>query len=630
MAEGVLEQLLIDVRTVGVAVAGGELDRLSRSVGHTDDAAKKATKSHLGLGAAFGGLKGMAGTAIAAVGATGIAGAFGESIKNAMAFQQAHGQLSNSIRRNVRGIGGDAADATAELTDSGESLSMRGGFAGPENIGALTQFVRVTHDTRESVKDLSLATDLARGTHKSFATAIRAVMGAENGRTTGLSRMGIVIPKVTTAQDALRDSHVKVTTAMRNRAKEEDAAASKQRTLETITRRFAGSTSTYAHSAAGAMSSFRNAVEVLSVKLGSVFLPIITKVFVGLSHFVDGMLKGEGAGGKFVGVLKTAVQYLSDAWKWVKANATVFEILGGAILGVAVAARALLVINTLINLWKLWQSGTIALTLAMKAQAAAEILVSTAGIVGIIFAIIGALVVAYLKVKPFREAVQAVFGAIKAGFNWLKNAIGTVVGWALHHWRLLILAIGPLGFVIDIVSKHFTFFKGIVMDVFGFVYSKTKWVVGQVTNIWGAITKALTGPFNSAKGVIQTVLDGILTAVRWIVGKLTTLFGKITGPIKWVADHVGGVIHTLSHAGGKIGKFLGFAQSGGMVTGGGPFLVGERGPEIVSLPRGSRVTPNSELGGGGSDRPIVIYNILDGKVLSKSVIRQGLLQAARS
>ena len=33
---------------------------------------------------------------------------------------------------------------------------------------------------------------------------------------------------------------------------------------------------------------------------------------------------------------------------------------------------------------------------------------------------------------------------------------------------------------------------------------------------------------------------------------------------------------------------------------GGLALVGERGPELVSMPRGSRVTPNNKLGGGNT------------------------------
>ena len=58
-------------------------------------------------------------------------------------------------------------------------------------------------------------------------------------------------------------------------------------------------------------------------------------------------------------------------------------------------------------------------------------------------------------------------------------------------------------------------------------------------------------------------------------------------------------------AGGISGAFPGFGQTaaiGGMRS--GLTLVGERGPELVNLPRGSKVTPNRMLGGGG----VVINN----------------------
>jgi hypothetical protein len=41
--------------------------------------------------------------------------------------------------------------------------------------------------------------------------------------------------------------------------------------------------------------------------------------------------------------------------------------------------------------------------------------------------------------------------------------------------------------------------------------------------------------------------------------------------------------------------------TGGLAGASGSFLVGERGPEIVNLPRGARVTPNHQLRGMGGN-----------------------------
>ena len=628
MAEDVLERLLIDVKTVGVALAGGELERLSGHVKKSDETAQKATKSHLGLGRAFGGLKGMAATAGGAVGASGLAAAFGESIKNAMGMQTAQAQLANSIHNNVRR---PAEGATEHLTSFADALSLQGGYAPMQAVEGMSKFVRVTGDVTKAERDMNLATNVSRGMHMDLSRAVRAVMMVEAGRTTGLGRMGIVLPKVTTAQDKLKESHVKATVAQKEAAKAADALASKQTALATLQRRFGGAAAAYGRTAAGAMSNFRNAVDVLMTRLGSFLLPVLTSIANALSKFVKGMLDGQGTGGKFVAIIKTIIHELVSLWGWVKANSSALEIVGGTILGVVAAMRAMMIINALVTAWRLYRSGALAAAAAQWIVNAAMAANPVGIIVIAIGALIGALVVAYLKIRPFREAVNAVFGAIKSGFVWLKNAVAAVVNWVLHHWRLLILAIGPLGFAIDVVSKHFNFFKGIALDVFNFVYGKAKWVVGVVTSIWTTLTNALSKPFNTAKGIIQTALDGVLSAVRWIVSRVESLLKRITGPIGAVASKIGGVIHTITHGPAGLFHKLTGAQGGGMVTGGGPFLVGERGPEIVTLPRGGYVTPNHELGHQGrGDRPIVLYNILDGKVMSKSVIRQGLLQAARS
>jgi tape measure domain-containing protein len=74
-----------------------------------------------------------------------------------------------------------------------------------------------------------------------------------------------------------------------------------------------------------------------------------------------------------------------------------------------------------------------------------------------------------------------------------------------------------------------------------------------------------------------------------------------------------------------IGKLLGFAD-GTDYAPGGVALVGERGPEIVNLPRGSQVVPNSKLsmGGSGGDSASRVHVTSDVRV---SVDNDGNLHA---
>ena len=85
-------------------------------------------------------------------------------------------------------------------------------------------------------------------------------------------------------------------------------------------------------------------------------------------------------------------------------------------------------------------------------------------------------------------------------------------------------------------------------------------------------------------GFIQKIIDKATAAAKTAI---TSIPSKIGGSI-------GGVPSAVSSAFGGVKSFLGgipgFAD-GVQNFGGGPAVVGERGPELVNLPRGSSVTP---------------------------------------
>jgi hypothetical protein len=70
-----------------------------------------------------------------------------------------------------------------------------------------------------------------------------------------------------------------------------------------------------------------------------------------------------------------------------------------------------------------------------------------------------------------------------------------------------------------------------------------------------------------------------------------------------VVQRLVGQIGSATSAGtgllGGIGRLFGMRAMGGPVTGGQPYMVGERGPEIIVPSRNGSVVPNNQLGGGG-------------------------------
>ena len=60
----------------------------------------------------------------------------------------------------------------------------------------------------------------------------------------------------------------------------------------------------------------------------------------------------------------------------------------------------------------------------------------------------------------------------------------------------------------------------------------------------------------------------------------------------------------LGKWGGKLLNKIQARADGGPVTGGRPYLVGERGPELFTPSASGSITPNHQMGGGGGGQTI--------------------------
>lgn len=223
------------------------------------------------------------------------------------------------------------------------------------------------------------------------------------------------------------------------------------------------------------------------------------------------------------------------------------------------------------------------------------------------------------------------FGAVKAAvvdaFHWVLNAISNVWNWIKKHWPLLLeILMGP--FTLLLAGVAAIFHTTVPKIIEGFI--------GWVGGVFKSAAKVLVWPFEQFWHFVKTVVHWVVSAVEWMVSHVEKLLGKILGPIGKVLGFAGkiggGILHAGSSIIGDIGGVLGFAD-GGTTPYGGPFVVGERGPELVYLPGGSHVVPNHEMPSNVEQRPleatIPLAVYLDGRQLSRSVVRQGLIATAR-
>ncbi len=104
--------------------------------------------------------------------------------------------------------------------------------------------------------------------------------------------------------------------------------------------------------------------------------------------------------------------------------------------------------------------------------------------------------------------------------------------------------------------------------------------INVVSGIWGRVKTAITSPIEAAQGVVSSVIDTIKGYIQSGIDTVNGLIGAINS-IPALPD-----LPTIPGVQGYA-KGTSFAP-------GGLALVGEEGPELVNLPRGSQVFTNTE------------------------------------
>lgn len=146
-------------------------------------------------------------------------------------------------------------------------------------------------------------------------------------------------------------------------------------------------------------------------------------------------------------------------------------------------------------------------------------------------------------------------------------------------WRVVTVLIAVGTALYEAYQRSETF-RNAVQGVWQWIqeaWPKITSVIGDIVRPIGtAISK-----FNDLRQTVSRAVSGIADRFRDLIAFL----GRVPGAI-------GGAIGSLP---GKALDLLGVRAEGGPIYRTGSYLVGERGPEIVTLPGGSYVTPNHQL-----------------------------------
>jgi TP901 family phage tail tape measure protein len=178
--------------------------------------------------------------------------------------------------------------------------------------------------------------------------------------------------------------------------------------------------------------------------------------------------------------------------------------------------------------------------------------------------------------------------AAVSAWHWTENGASNVWHWITGHWPLLLAIItGPFGLAALFIISHFNgivaFFRGLP----------------------GRIANAVVGLYD---GIKVQVLDLIHWATRQyhripkpVRSILQFGFNSVTYPERFAAGLVHGRLVAPPVLGGRSANIPG-AAAGADIISGGSLWVGERGPEIVSLPAGASVKPLAPNFGAGPSK----------------------------
>ena len=222
---------------------------------------------------------------------------------------------------------------------------------------------------------------------------------------------------------------------------------------------------------------------------------------------------------------------------------------------------------------------------ALYAQAAAFI-VANAGLILIAIALAAVVAGIIIAIKHWDDITAAV-GRF-AGFltDTAQGVISGFVDFVDGKFGLLLLLLGPAGLLLLAVIR----FRNEFVTAFGWIRDRVKDIVD-----------AIVGSIDRIKGAVQSALD--------LLSRLASAPGAALGAIGRVGGAVGGAIPGRA--------------SGGPVSGGRTYLVGERGPELLTMGGNGYVTPNSAMG-------MTVYltvNSLDPQGAADGVVRAlGTLQ----
>lgn len=193
--------------------------------------------------------------------------------------------------------------------------------------------------------------------------------------------------------------------------------------------------------------------------------------------------------------------------------------------------------------------------------------------------------------------ISNIIAAAAPIISGLVTGIGTVVSALAPVFKTIFDGIGEkVGSVLSFVGSQ----MGWIQEIIGTAAPVISSVLSSAWSIISPILDVAITVFKLLFSVTKTVFNGIVSVVSSVWEKIQPIVEGVANGLSWIKDKVTGL---FGGGGGDSGGSVGTNAEGTNNWRGGVTWVGEKGPELIDLPRGTRILPNKESVSVASQRP---------------------------
>lgn len=186
--------------------------------------------------------------------------------------------------------------------------------------------------------------------------------------------------------------------------------------------------------------------------------------------------------------------------------------------------------------------------------------------------------------KTIWETIKGIFSVVKSvlsgdwqgAWNAIKGIVGTWGGFFSGVWEGIKNVFGSVGdWFGSVFTSAWEMVKNAFSNVVGFFQGIWDTIKNMFTSIGTTIADGISGAFKSVINAVIKFAGGLINnfirGINWAIDKINTIPGVNISKLTEIS--------------------LPMLAKGGIIRRGGDVIVGERGPEMLSLPRGAQVTP---------------------------------------